>query len=84
VGVTRRPGTADPAPAPRIPRAVRARLGYLLGVLLVAAGLGWQIGWGWGAVALGAGLVALFVWLYPVDDPADDDDLPGDSEGNTW
>lgn len=74
---------AGDAPAGN-PRPARARAGYLLGVLLVAAGLGWQIGWGWGVAVLGAGVVALFVWLYPVDDPADDEDLPVDSEGDTW
>jgi len=55
-------------PPRRMPRADRARLGYLLGVLLIAAGLGWQIGYGWGAVAAGAGVVAYMVLLYDVDE----------------
>jgi hypothetical protein len=50
-------------------RAVRARVGYFAGVLLIAAGLGWMLGYGWGLVAAGAGLVAYTVLLYDVDEP---------------
>lgn len=52
-----------------IPRTVRARTGYFVGVLLVAAGLGLALGLGWGLVAAGLGLVAYMVLLYDVDDP---------------
>lgn len=55
--------------APVLSRPARARLGYLLGVVLAACGVAWEIGYGWGLVLAGAGLVALFVWLYPVEDP---------------
>lgn len=47
---------------------VRARVGYFAGVLLIAAGLGWALGPGWGVVAAGVGLVAYMVLLYDVDD----------------
>jgi hypothetical protein len=50
-------------------RAVRARVGYFAGVLLIAAGLGWVLGYGWGLVSAGAGLVAYTVLLYDVDEP---------------
>lgn len=52
---------------PRPSRAARARTGYFLGVLLIAAGIGWALGWGWGLTAAGAGIVAYFVLLYDVD-----------------
>jgi hypothetical protein len=48
---------------------VRARVGYFAGLLLAAAGLGWVLGWGWGLVAAGAGLIAYTVLLYDVDEP---------------
>jgi hypothetical protein len=50
-------------------RVARARFGYFAGVLLIAAGIGWQIGWGWGAVAAGIGAIAYTVLLYDVDEP---------------
>jgi flagellar motor component MotA len=46
----------------------RARSGYFLGVLLVAAGVGWALAPGWGLVAAGVGLIAYMVLLYDVDD----------------
>jgi hypothetical protein len=50
-------------------RARRAQVGYFTGVLLVALGLGWALGYGWGLIAAGAGLIAYFVLLYDVDEP---------------
>jgi hypothetical protein len=50
-------------------RSRRAQLGYFTGVLLIAAGIGWALGSGWGLVAAGAGLVAYFTLLYDVDEP---------------
>jgi flagellar motor component MotA len=46
----------------------RARTGYFVGVLLVAAGVGWVLAPGWGLVAAGVGLIAYMVLLYDVDD----------------
>lgn len=65
---------------PRVTRPARARLGYLLGVVLASCGLAVQLGYGWGLVAAGAGLVALFVWLYPVEDPDGPGEVPDDGE----
>lgn len=67
---------------PRWGREARARAGYYLGVVLIALGVGWQLGPGWGVAVLGAGVVAGFVWLYNVDDPAG----PADQEdgGGPW
>jgi hypothetical protein len=56
-------------PKRTIARATRARIGYFLGVLLIAAGLGYELGYGWGALAAGVGLVANMVLLYDVDEP---------------
>jgi hypothetical protein len=49
-------------------KAVRARIGYFAGLLLVALGLGCALGPGWGAVAAGVGLIAYSTFLYDVDD----------------
>jgi hypothetical protein len=49
-------------------RVLRAHLGYLAGLVLLAVGLGLALGVGWGLVAAGAGLVVKFVWLYDVDE----------------
>jgi hypothetical protein len=56
-------------PRRRMSRAARARIGYFLGVLLVAAGLGLALAPGWGLVAAGVGLIAYMVLLYDVDEP---------------
>jgi hypothetical protein len=53
----------------RLTRTARARAGYFLGVLLLAAGVGLAIAVGWGLVAAGAGLIAYFTLLYDVDEP---------------
>jgi hypothetical protein len=53
---------------PRLSRIARARLGYFLGVLLIAAGIGWAIAPGWGLAAAGVGAIAYVVLLYDVDD----------------
>lgn len=53
----------------RLSRVTRARLGFFVGVLLVAAGLCLTIGVGWALVAAGLGTVAAFVWLYDVSEP---------------
>jgi hypothetical protein len=53
----------------QVSRATRARIGYFLGVLLIAAGVGWELGYGWGVLAAGVGLVANMVLLYDVDEP---------------
>lgn len=50
-------------------RPARARFGYFAGVLLIAAGIGWALGLGWGLAAAGVGLVAYFTLLYDVDEP---------------
>jgi hypothetical protein len=65
---------------PRLSRPARARLGYILGVVVAACGLAVQLGYGWGLVLAGAGLSALFVWLYPVEGPDVADDGPDDGE----
>jgi hypothetical protein len=39
----------------RMPRALRARLGYFAGLLLIAAGVGLAISVGWGLVAAAPG-----------------------------
>jgi hypothetical protein len=57
----------------RISRVVRAHLGYLAGLLILATGFGLALNIGWGLVAAGIGLVAKFVWLYDVDEPEPDD-----------
>lgn len=62
---------------PRVPRTARARIGYFLGVLLIAAGIGWSLCPGWGLVAAGVGLVAYMVLLYDVDEPQPFDDELG-------
>lgn len=56
-------------------RVARARLGLCLGLLLLAVGVGYELGAGWGVAVLGAGLVAAFVWLYDVDEPPDPNDV---------
>lgn len=48
---------------------MRARLGYFLGVLLVAAGLYLAVGMGWALIVAGAATAAAFVWLYDVAEP---------------
>jgi hypothetical protein len=64
-----------PKPKRRFTRAGRARTGYFLGLLLAAAGIGLALGFGWGLVAAGAGLIAYVVLLYDVDEagPIDPD-----------
>jgi hypothetical protein len=64
-------------PKRRTSRAARARLGYFLGVLLVAAGLGLALGPGWGLVAAGIGLIAYMIVLYDVDEPQPHEDDEG-------
>lgn len=72
-------------PAQRQPwsRVARARLGCLLGVLLVAAGVGYELGVGWGVAVLGAGIAAGFFLFYDVDA---DEDLPAEvnARGDDW
>jgi hypothetical protein len=53
----------------RLSRVTRARMGFFVGVLLVAAGLVLTLGLGWALVAAGLGTVAAFVWLYDVSEP---------------
>jgi hypothetical protein len=57
----------------RIPRAIRARIGYFAGLLLIATGIGLAICPGWGLTAAGAGLIAYFTLLYDVDEPQPSD-----------
>jgi hypothetical protein len=61
-------------PKRRISRTARARTGYFLGVLLVAAGVGLALCPGWGLVAAGAGLIAYMIVLYDVDEPQPHED----------
>jgi uncharacterized membrane protein YczE len=64
----------------RMSRAVRARIGYFLGLLLLAAGLGWFVHPGLGVAVAGVGLIAWSVLLYDVDEvpqgPAEREDGP--------
>jgi protein-S-isoprenylcysteine O-methyltransferase Ste14 len=48
---------------------MRARIGYFVGVLLAAIGIGLALGLGWGLLAAGVGLIAYTVLLYDVDEP---------------
>lgn len=64
-----------PKPKRRITRAARARTGYFLGLLLLAAGIGLALGLGWGLVAAGAGLIAYVVLLYDVDEAEPDTEV---------
>lgn len=59
---------SEPA-RPQFPRVARARTGYFLGVLLLAAGIGWALAIGWGLAVAGAGLIVWSVVLYDVDEP---------------
>lgn len=61
--------TRKPKRRRRASRILRARLGYFVGVLLIAAGVGWALRPGWGLVGAGIGLVAYTVLLYDVDEP---------------
>lgn len=53
----------------RLNRVIRARLGYFLGALVIAAGVYFISGLGWSLVAFGVATMAAFVWLYDVDEP---------------
>ena len=55
-------------------RQWRARVGYFLGVLLIAAGVGVALGYGWGLTALGAGIIAYSLLIYDVDEPEPPED----------
>jgi hypothetical protein len=63
-----------------VSRPARARIGYFLGLLTLAAGIGLALGYGWGVAVAGAGLVAWSVLLYDVDEvpqgPAEQEDGP--------
>lgn len=63
-------------------REVRARAGFYVGVLLIALGVGYQLGVGWGLAVLGAGVVVGFVWLYNVDEPTEEP--AGGARGEAW
>jgi hypothetical protein len=52
-----------------VSRPARARIGYFLGLLAVAAGLGWFVHPGLGVAVAGVGLIAWSVLLYDVDEP---------------
>jgi hypothetical protein len=54
-----------------VSRVLRARLGYFLGVAMIAAGVYLALGLGWALVVAGACVAAAFVWLYDVSEPAD-------------
>lgn len=53
---------------PRLPRIVRARLGFFAGLLLLAAGIGLALAPGWGVAVAGIGLIVWSVLLYDVDE----------------
>ena len=53
----------------RLSRVIRARLGYFLGALVIAAGMFYMAGIGAALVVLGVAIIAAFVWLYDVDEP---------------
>jgi CBS-domain-containing membrane protein len=55
----------------RVSRVIRARIGYFLGILLVACGMYFALGLGWALVAAGLGTSAAFVWLYDVSEAPD-------------
>lgn len=62
---------------PRLSRITRARAGYFLGLLLLAAGIGWALAPGWGIATAGIGLIAWSVLLYDVDEePVEREDGP--------
>lgn len=61
-------------PRRRFSRAARARVGYFLGLVLLAVGVGWQLGYGWGLVGAGVGLAVWSVLLYDVDEPVTPDE----------
>lgn len=52
-------------------RVIRARIGYFLGILLIAGGVYFALGLGWALVAAGLGTSAAFVWLYDVSEAPD-------------
>jgi hypothetical protein len=52
----------------RMPRVVRARVGFFAGLLLLAAGIGWAWAPGWGIAVAGIGLIVWSVLLYDVDE----------------
>lgn len=53
----------------RMSRVIRARLGYFVGALIIAAGVGVIAGLGWALVTVGVAVVVASVWLYDVDEP---------------
>lgn len=69
----------DPAPA-GVSRETRARLGFVLGVLAAAVGVGWELGPGWGLVLAGLGVCVLCVFLTRVDDDTEDDQVLTDDQ----
>lgn len=50
-------------------RVIRARLGYFVGALIIAAGVCVIAGLGWALVTVGVAVVVASVWLYDVDEP---------------
>lgn len=53
----------------RLTAQVRAKLWIVLGGLAASAGVGWQLGPGWGGLLGGAGAVAYGLLLVDVDEP---------------
>lgn len=77
VGVDRR---VKPARR-RVSRTGRARVGYFVGVLILAVGVGLARGVGWGVAVAGVGLIAWSVLLYDVDE---DPQGPAEREDGPW
>jgi hypothetical protein len=71
-----------PSPAKRrMARVTRARSGFFLGLLILAAGMWLALNLGWALVAFGAGACLYWVLLYDVDEP---DLIEPDADGGPW
>jgi glucose dehydrogenase len=54
-----------------VSRVIRARVAYVVGVVLVAVGVFLALGLGWALVVAGLGVAVAAVWLYDVSEPVD-------------
>lgn len=53
-------------------KVTRARLGFLAGVVMLAAGVFLVFDLGWALIVGGAAVSASFLLLYPVDEPPEE------------